>query len=135
MADWYLKKSDIDSDIMFDLVVQNNDIKTDDSIVTATIISIFTDASLPQIGEQIDGKVLGNKNYTLDKLSTEGIKAYEEGILESIQWLIEDGVLSGTTISTEKQGNALLINLTLTVDAENEINLIYSLDEKLEILD
>jgi len=134
MADIYLKKEDLELDLLFDMVVENNDLQTDNTYVTASLLSIFTDASQPQIGTQIDGKILGNKNYNLDKLNEENIKAYEDGLKESLQWLLDDKIVTNIQISTEKNGNRLDIKITFTTDSENEDNLIYSLDEKLEIL-
>jgi len=133
--DIYLKKQDLELDLLFDLVVENNDLQKDNTYVTASILSIFTDGSQNQIGTQIDGKVLGNKNYNIDKLSTDNIKDYENGLLESLQWLLDDRIVTNIIISTEKIGNRLNIKITFTTDSENEDNLIYSLDENLEILD
>ena len=135
MADIYLKKQDVELDLLFDLVVENNDLQKDNTYVTASLLSIFTDASQRQIGTQIDGKTLGNKNYNVDKLSIDNIKDYESGLLESLQWLLDDRIVTNIDIETEKIGNRLNIKITFTTDSENEDNLIYSLDENLEILD
>lgn len=135
MADIYLKKQDIELDLLFDLVVENNDLQKDNTYVTASLLSIFTDAGQRQIGTQIDGKTLGNKNYNIDKLSDDNIKDYENGLLEALQWLLDDRIVTNIEISTEKIGNRLDIKITFTTDSENEDNLIYSLDENLEILD
>jgi len=134
MADIYIKKQDLETDIFFDAIVENNDLLKDNTFVTAFLMCIFTDGSKKQIGTQIDGKIIGNKKYNLDKLSSENIKAYENGILESLQWLIDDSIVISITIETQKEGNLLKVAITFKVDAENEINLIYSLDENLEIL-
>lgn len=133
--DIYLKKQDLELDLLFDLVVENNDLQKDNTYVTASLMSIFTDASIRQIGTQIDGQTLGNKNYNISKLSQENIKLYEDGLKEALKWLIDDKIVTKIIISTEKQGNRLDVKITFTTDAENEDNLIYSLDEQLEILD
>lgn len=135
MADIYLKKEDIELDLLFDIVVENNDIKKDNTYVTAALLSIFTDASKKQIGTQIDGKILGNKNYNIEKLSVDGIKEYEDGLKEALQWVIDDGIVKSITISTEKIGNALGVEIIFITDKDNQDNLIYSLDQNLEILD
>lgn len=135
MSDIYLKKQDIELDLLFDLVVENNDLQKDNTYITASLLSIFTDGSQRQIGTQIDGKTLGNKNYNVDKLSVENIKDYESGLLEALQWLLDDRIVTNISIETEKTGNRLDIKITFTTDSENEDNLIYSLDENLEILD
>ena len=134
MADIFLKKEDLEDDLLFDIVVDNNDLVKDDTYITASLISIFTDASQPQIGTQIDGKTLGNENYNIDKLSQENIKAYEDGILKATQWLIDDSIVTNIIVETEKVGNRLNVKIVFTTDSENEDNLIYSLDESLELL-
>lgn len=135
MADIYIKKQDVELDLLFDMVVENNDVKRDDSYVTASLLSIFTDASKRQIGTQIDGQTLGNKEYNVDKLSQENIKAYQDGLKKSLQWLIDDKIVKAISISAEKKGNRLDVRITFTTDSENDDNLIYSLDEQLSILD
>jgi len=135
MADIYLKKQDLELDLLFDFVVENNDLQKDNTYITASMLSIFTDASQRQIGTQIDGKILGNKNYNVDKLSDDNIKDYESGLLEALQWLLDDRIVTNIEILTEKAGNRLDIKITFTTDSENSDNLIYSLDENLEILD
>lgn len=132
--DLYLKKQDIELDLLFDLVVENNDIQRDNTYLTASLLSIFTDASKPQIGTQIDNQTLGNKNYNIDKLSQENIKLYEDGLRESLQWLLDDSIVTNIQISTSKKGNSLEVIITFTTDDENEDNLIYSLDENMDIL-
>jgi len=134
MADIYLEKQDLETDLLFDLVVENNDLKKDNTCITASLLSIFTDASQKQIGTQIDGKILGNENYNVDKLSQENIKAHEDGLIKALQWLIDDSIVTKIEIETEKVGNRLNVKIVFTTDAENEDNLIYSLDESLEIL-
>lgn len=134
MADLYLKKEDLELDLLFDLVVEDNDVEKDDTYITASLLSIFTDASKPQIGTQIDGQILGNTEYNLNKLSEENIKAYEDGLRVALQWLLDDKIITKLEISTEKDGNRLDVVITFTTDSENQDNLIYSLDEKLEIL-
>ena len=135
MADIYLQKQDLETDLLFDIVVENNDIKLDNTYATAALLSIFTDASERQIGTQIDGSTVGNKNYNVDKLSTENIKAYKDGTLAALQWLISDGIVKTITVETEKIRNRLNVRIEFDTDAENELNLIYSLDESMEILD
>jgi len=109
MADLYLKKEDLESYLLFDLVVDDNDIEKDDTYVTAALLSIFTDASKNQIGTQIDGKTLGNTEYNLNKLSEENIKAYEDGLRVALQWLLDDKIVTKIEILTEKDGNRLNI--------------------------
>lgn len=133
--DLYIKKEDLETDIYFDAVLSSNDLKKDSSYVTASLMCIFTDGSKNQIGTQIDGKVLGNKNYNIDKLSVENIKNYEDGLYECLQWLIDDKIVSSIFIETKKVSNILKVNISFTTDSKNNDNLIFSLDESLSILD
>lgn len=133
--DIYLKKEDIEQDLIFDLAIENNSAKSDNTYLTASLMSIFTDASKPQIGTQIDGKVLGNTEYNIDKLSQENIKKYEKGLRASLKWLLDDKIVTKIDIFTEKTGNRLDVSITFTTDSENSDNLKYSLDEKFEILE
>ena len=135
MADIYLKKEDIEQDLIFDLAIENNSAKSDNTYLTASLMSIFTDASKPQIGTQIDGRVLGNTEYNIDKLSQENIKKYEKGLRASLKWLLDDKIVTKIDIFTEKTGNRLDVSITFTTDSENSDNLKYSLDEKFEILE
>lgn len=134
MADIYLSKKDLDTDILFDIVEKDNDILRDDSYLTASILCIFTDASTHQIGEQIDGIVIGNREYHIEKLSDENIKKNEDGIREALQWLIDDEIVSKIDIESIKNGNRLDRKITFTTMKGTNDNLIYSLDEKLNIL-
>lgn len=133
--DIYLKKEDIEQDLIFDLAIENNSAKSDNTYLAASLMSIFTDASKPQIGTQIDGKVLGNTEYNIDKLSQENIKKYEKGLRASLKWLLDDKIVTKINIFTEKTGNRLDVSITFTTDSENSDNLKYSLDEKFEILE
>ena len=133
--DIYLEKKDLEVDLLFDMVVENNDIKSDPTYITASLLCIFTDASQKQIGTQIDGKILGNLNYNVDKLSQENIKAYEDGLKSALQWLIDDSIVRNIAILTQKQGNRLDVSITFTTDTDNKDNLIFSLDGELNILD
>ena len=135
MADLLLKKGDLNNDIFFDLLLDGNDIVTDDSILTTTLISIFTDGSKPYIGTQLNGIILGNQFTNINKLSESNIKLYEKGIRDSIQFLIDDGIVLSNSVITEKIGNRLNVEITQVIDEENTNNLKFSLDEELEIID
>lgn len=135
MADLFLKKEDLNNDIFFDLVLDGNDIKQDDSILTATMIAIFTDGSKPYIGTALNDVVLGNPYLNIKKLTDENIKLYEKGIKDSIQFLIDDGIVKNNTVVIEKIGNRLNVEITQVIDEENTNNLKFSLDEQLEIID
>jgi len=132
--DIYVKKQDLESDIFFDAIVSNNTLQKDDTYITSSLMCIFTDGSKNQIGTQIDGSILGNKNYNIKKLSVENIKNYEDGILECLEWLIDDEIVSTIEIETEKSGNLLKVRIVFNGNDESSDNLIFSLDENLDIL-
>ena len=136
MADIYLNNSNIDFiDTFFDIEVDENNLATDDTLRTATLISIFTDASIPQIGTQIDDNTYGNKYYNINKLSQDNIKLYEKGLKDSLNWLIVDKIVEKLDIIVENKNNSLLVEIIFTLDSENNTNVIFSLDEKMQIMD
>lgn len=136
MADIYIKKEDLGKvDLFFDLEVVNSDIVRDDSILTATIISIFTDGSKKQISELIDDKKLGNEEYSLSRLSDENIRKYEKGLEKSLKWLIEDELAEKITATCKKQGNRLNTIINIRLNDRTEHNIIYNTDNNMEILD
>tara|TARA_R110002074_G_scaffold229867_1_gene401293 strand:+ start:55 stop:471 length:417 start_codon:yes stop_codon:yes gene_type:complete len=136
MADIYLNNSNIDFiDTFFDIEVDGNGLVTDNTLRTATLISIFTDASIPQIGTKVDGNTYGNKYYNINKLSEDNIKLYKKGLKDSLNWLIVDKIVEKLDIITDKKSNSLLIEITFTLDSENKTNIIYNLDEQMQIMD
>lgn len=136
MADIYLNNSNIDFiDTFFDIEIDGNGLVEDDTLRTATLLSIFTDASIPQIGTQIDGNTYGNKYYNINKLSQDNIKLYEKGLKDSLNWLIVDKIVEKLDIIIEKKNNSLLIKINFTLDSENETNVIFNLDEQMQIMD
>tara|TARA_R110001606_G_scaffold2504_4_gene10961 strand:+ start:716 stop:1132 length:417 start_codon:yes stop_codon:yes gene_type:complete len=136
MADIYLKNTNIDFiDTFFDIEIDGNGLATDNTLRTATLISIFTDASIPQIGNQIDGNTYGNKYYNINKLSPDNIKLYKKGLKDSLNWLIVDRIVEKLDIIIEKKNNSLFIEITFTLDSENETNVIFNLDEQMQIMD
>ena len=136
MADIYLNNSNIDFiDTFFDIEIDGNGLATDNTLRTATLLSIFTDASIPQIGTQIDGNTYGNKYYNINKLSQDNIKLYEKGLKDSLNWLIVDKIVEKLDIIIEKKNNSLVIEITFTLDSENETNVIFNLDEQMQIMD
>lgn len=137
MADIYLNKTDLETDFYFDTVVTGNDLEKDNTILTATIISIFTDASKPYIGNVLNNSnIYGNKHYNIKKLSDDNIKLYEKGIKDSIKWLIDDGlVVSNEVVVTRVKSNMITVYINQFLEDDTSVNVIYSLDENMEILD
>ncbi len=132
--DLYIKKENLETDIIFDMVVIGNDVQRDSSYLTASLLSIFTDASKHQIGTQIDGSIVGNENYNISKLSEDNIKSYRLGIIKALKWLIADKIVSNYDVIVEKIGNRLNVEITFKKIDDSTDSLKYSLDEKFELL-
>lgn len=132
--DIFLNKETLENQTAFDFLLEQNDLKRDDTYVTASIISIFTDASQPQIGTQIDGKTIGNSEYNIQKMDEDSIKNFNQGLKEAVQWLIDDGIVSDIKITTQKQSSLLKVQITFQTAPQNSTNLIFSLDQNLAII-
>ena len=132
--DLYLKKQDLENGVIFDLMLENNDIKKDNTILTSTILSIFTDASKKNISEFIDNKIYGNKYYNINKLSEENIKLYKKGLQDSLNFLIEDNVVLSNNIDVKAINNKIYVTIEQILDNDNANNLKYSLDTNMELL-
>lgn len=105
-------------DIVFDLAI--NDMKTDDSLVTMTLLSIFTDARasdddpLPDSadndrrgfwGEKFSDRVndrVGSKLWlgSRDTAITKNAQKAEDYIKESLQWMLQEGVVVKIDVET-----------------------------------
>ena len=111
----------------FDVKVENGDLKSDDGLETAVIISLFTDRrvseqQLPDLAvskrgwwgdmfSDIDGDQIGSRLWTIErrKRTDETLRLYEDFAKEALDWLIEDGVASTITVlaAYDSQGQAV----------------------------
>lgn len=132
--DLFLKKEDLENDIIFDLMLENNDIKKDNTILASTLLSIFTDASKTNISEFIDGKIYGIKYYNINKLSEDNIKLYKKGLKDALNFLIEDNIVISNNIDVKAINNKIYVTIEQILDDNNTNNLKYSLDNNLELL-
>jgi phage gp46-like protein len=132
--DLFLKKQDLENDIIFDLILENNDIKKDNTILTSTLLSIFTDASKTNISEFIDGEIYGNKYYNINKLSEDNIKLYKKGLEDALNFLIEDNIVISNNIDVKAINNKIYVTIEQILDDNNTNNLKYSLDTNMELL-
>lgn len=103
----------------FDISLANQDIKSDDGIRTAVIISLFTDKRVlsDEVTEQDpdqrgwwgdmfpdeDQDQIGSRLWLLQraKQTPETLSRAKEFAEESLQWMIDDGVASSITVVTE----------------------------------
>lgn len=103
----------------FDLQIENWDIKLDDGLESAILVSLFTDArvELDELDDEKDdrrgfwgdavdnaaGEVTGSKLWLLDRAKTinENLEIAKEAVEEALQWLVDDGVADSVTVTTE----------------------------------
>lgn len=132
--DLFLKKEDLENDIIFDLMLENNDIKKDNTILASTLLAIFTDASKTNISEFIDNKIYGIKYYNINKLSEDNIKLYKKGLEDALNFLIEDNIVISNNIDVKAINNKIYVTIEQILDDNNTNNLKYSLDNNMELL-
>ena len=132
--DLFLKKEDLENDIIFDLILENNDIKKDNTILASTLLAIFTDSSKTNISEFIDGKIYGIKYYNINKLSEDNIKLYKKGLEDALNFLIEDNIVISNNIDVKAINNKIYVTIEQILDDNNTNNLKYSLDTNMELL-
>lgn len=106
-----------------DLVIENGDLKADNGLETAALISLFSDRKvtfdeLPSgeidrrgwwadlISDPI-GDLIGSKYWLLDlkgKILNSIIIDAENYISQAFEWMIEDGIASKVVVSAERNG-------------------------------
>lgn len=102
----------------FDIDLLNGDIKSDDGLETAVIISIFTDRrvtddDLPDLEESkmgwwgdmfsdIANDQIGSRLWLLkrEKTTTETLRRSEDYIREALNWMLEDGVATNIEVNS-----------------------------------
>lgn len=118
---------------IFDLKIENGDLKADDGLETAVIISLFTDQrvevdELPQgqksrrgwwgdLFPDFDGDQIGSKLWLLDsgKQLTSELPRYQRFAKNSLDWLIQDGVASDiSVVATYPKIGQLLLEIEIT---------------------
>jgi len=118
----------LDSDFVF----EDNDLKQDDGLTTAVIISLFTDKraaaddilpgdldeSFPDrrgwwgdlLAPDVPGDQIGSKLWLLERSKTvdEVIALTELYVFDALQWMIDDGIIVDVDIEPEieRQGSA-----------------------------
>lgn len=134
------------SDELFaDLGFENNDLVTEDGMETAILISLFSDRRVTKeelpLGEKslrgwwgdvfpdLPGDLIGSKLWLLarEKHTAEVRELARVYALESLQWLIEDGVAASVNVSVEKvslfQSNILI---TIGKPSDRDVDFKYS---------
>ena len=107
---------------LFNLAIKDNDLEADDGLENPVILSLFTDARLPDTGEKIsehedprgwwgdigdpDGVAIGSLLWTLfrKKVSRETIAEAEQYCRDALQHFIDDGIAATINIAVERAG-------------------------------
>lgn len=113
-----------DDDNELDLVVNNSEIQTDESLRIPVLISLFTDARCEKSelpisensqrgfwGDAILGEKTGSKLWLLNraKYNRETLIKYKEYSQQALQWMITDGLAKEINVTAEYQKNENLI--------------------------
>jgi len=100
-----------------DLVIENGDLKREEGLSTAVMISLFTDARADDsdpydnndrkgwwgdLVSEVDGDNIGSKLYLLDrsKITDETTVNAKQYIIDALQWMIEDEVAESVEVDT-----------------------------------
>jgi len=115
-------------DKAFDLVVEADDLKADDGLETSVAISVFTDKrvddeDLPDLETSKRGwwgdmfpefpnDQIGSRLWLInrEKTTTETLRRSEDYIVESLNWMLEDGVAKDVNASSVYNENNWLIS-------------------------
>lgn len=112
-----------------DLSMIDDDIASDRGMLTAVVLSLFTDRRAetddrPPSGDErdrrgwwadeflpVEGDRYGSRLWLLDrsKRTSETAPRAKEYVTEALAWMLEDRVVSGIEVQTETTTNALLI--------------------------
>ena len=135
-----------------DLIWDSNDLQLDQGLATSVLVSLFTDKraseddDLPdpvsndrrgfwgdQVSPDVTGEQLGSKLWLLERSKsweeTEGLA--EQYVLEALQWMLDDGIVSVIDIDIEAQhregaADDLVIQVTLHKDDGNKENFLFN---------
>jgi len=132
----------------FDIAIDAPDLKSDDGLRTAVIISLFSDMRAEDDDElpdgtdnkrgfwadgwpDIEGDKTGSRLWLLSrsKETTDVLVRAEEYAIEALQWLIDDGVAVSVDVTAEHVERTLyglLIIIKLVTGGSVEYNLDYS---------
>ena len=127
-------------DMSLDIVVKNGEIQKDESLKSAILISLFTDArceitELPTgesersgfWGDAVFGDKIGSKLWLLKraKYSNDTLIQAKQYAQDALKWLITDGLVKDIQVEVsydQKKGMDLKITI---INKNNETNLIH----------
>lgn len=128
-----------------DLVVDANDLKTDDGLQTAVIVSLFTDARADEdeipaedrsargwwgdLFPEVAGDRIGSKLWLLkrEKRTVETLNRAEEYASEALQWMIDDGVAESLDVTASWDPNGAMQLQILITKPKDTLNFRFKL--------
>ena len=120
-------------DNCFQLVVEDGDLKGDDSLETAVIISLWSDQRVTEdelpaghdfkrgwwgdIYPDVEGDKIGSKIWVLSraKSTAENLAALENYATEALEWMINDGVAKSVSVIAAFDDNS---SATMAIEIE-----------------
>lgn len=129
----------INEDNVFDIAIENGDLKGDDGLETAVAISIFTDRRVtdeelpfPQIDKkgwwgdmfpEVEQDKIGSRLWLVgrEKVTQEVANRAQDYCKEGLQWLIDDGVAASVTaVATYNSFKNLIIDIQIVKPSGNK---------------
>jgi phage gp46-like protein len=130
----------------FDIGISKGDLKKDEGLETAVIISLFTNQrvaedDLPALETrrggwwadditEISGDQIGSKLWLLDatKLTETTLDFFETYANEALGWMIEDGLASAISTIAERVDNDIKLSIEITKNSDENILLAFLWD-------
>lgn len=131
---------------MFDLLINNDsEIEYEEGLETAMAMSLFTNKrvdtsqvpflSNDQMGwwgdltSEIEGDQIGSRMWLLEreKVTTEVLRRSEDYSLESLQWMIDDGITNSINVSSSYTENKVMVT-AIEIERPDEENTRYEVN-------
>lgn len=121
----------IDSEGLINIDYEDGDLKTDNGLQTAVLVSLFTDARIDESEKEYDeqsvrgfwgdmfadneGDATGSKLWLFSraKRTTETLVFYEDYAKKALAWLTQDGVAERVDVSAGYQGEGLMLEIEI----------------------
>ncbi len=124
---------------IFQLNLENGDLKGDEGIETAVVISLFTDKRVPQdeipqglntrrgwwgdMFPDVEGDQIGSKLWTLErsKLTLATLATVETEAKNALAWMIQDSLAKSISVSASRDElNRLILEISITKPNEEK---------------
>lgn len=129
-------------DMSLDMVVENSEIQTDESLRSSVLVSLFTDARCEDSeipigsksrggfwGDAIFKETTGSKLWLLNrsKYVKDTLIKSKEYIEQSLFWMIQDGIAKEIIVETDfNQNKYMEINIFITKNSGEKIKFNFS---------